>query len=360
MNLEIKNNFFLLAKDHKIPDNLESIFPETIKAENAVWHTITHFAKVYRYGDFAVKCLMPKPYIMGDTAFDRLKLLIMDLKIARIYNQGDPNNISTGIIIRKNEEGKTEPFLVMKWIPGELRLDEKVKNNAIKTDDIENIVRAIKKAHQSIKIRGNEKQYYSKDATIKLFVTDIAITYKSLDVLKQKDLLADCKYIEKLYVELANELGDDVFEKRLADGYVKFSHSDTKSDNIYIRDGKCIFLDPAVENPMWYCVDVIDELAALATSIIEDSDVNLANAALNSYMDSNKENSITTKKLFWLFASKRIFLRGWVNIEHSMLENVCEKEKTFQLNMAKSRIDLALKFVKNGLILNPEFSFFSS
>lgn len=331
--------------------------PEIISSKNADWHVKTHVSKIYRYGDLALKSIIPVDFIDADTLEKRRQMLSKELEIGKIYNNGDPDNIFKGIVTRKNEDGKDESFLVMKWMPAETRLDALLKNNLATKGQLEKIVTQIFHAHSQITSTGEEIKYYSQKSFPLRFAVNVELARGGIRNILNDTLTKDLEHFERLQNKLVEEIPNNFLKTRITNEYVKFSHADTKSDNIYIRDSNVICLDAVVVKPMWQCVDRIEELAALAVSVFEDGGAKSSSITLDAHRRLDKKLNMETVKFFWTLSANWAFVRGVVSLMHATVKKRDGIDIESYIQKTELCLEHAIKFAEKSLTAHPSFEF---
>jgi aminoglycoside phosphotransferase family enzyme len=212
-------------------------------------------------------------------------------------------------------------------------------------------------AHTSIHATGEEQNFYSTKNFPARFAVNLELAQSGIRKLLNNDLQHIVEIFEKLQGRMVNEIPMGFLEKRISNGFVKFSHADTKTDNIYIHNNKVIFLDAVVIKPMWQCTDRIEELAALVISSLEESNDNLVSAAMNAYRPLDKDLTNQTIKFFWMLCANWSFVRGIVSLLHAIVKKKDGFSVEDHLNKARPRFETAIKFAETALSPLPSFHF---
>lgn len=327
---------------------LDAVLPPKVTKDGAEWFTETHISKIYKFGDLALKSIVPKPYIQCNTLSERREVLTHEYRTGLAYNSLNKLDIFKGVVTRKNESDEDEAYLVMQWLDPNRRVDYLLKKGDFSKENVYDIVLQITTAHKSIPPTGDEIRYASCDGLMKAFYSDTRVTQNNLKMFGLTDAVLILSTFVKTYTKLVDKIGHNYFLKRIGSGYVKFAANDTKSDNIYIINSKPVFLDPAVINLQWCCCDVVYELASFSASLIEESKLVLLDNLINFYRDNYETNF--PYQMFWLHVSFRLYLKAFVALEHAKLK---KDRETDLLKTACTALALANEYIKRGI--TPEF-----
>ncbi len=131
----------------------------------------------------------------------------------------------------------------------------------------------------------------------------------------------------------------ELFEKRIKEGFIKEGHGDLYSANICFDDLKKVYIFDCIEfNERFRCGDVASEIAFLSMDLDYYGLFDLSNYFVETYIEKSQDFEL--KKLLDFYKCYRAYVRGkigcftWAGLQD-------EKEKEKMLESARKYFDLA-------------------
>lgn len=184
-------------------------------------------------------------------------------------------------------EGKSEPVeyaVKMKRISADKQLNNIIKAGKISKAHMEKFAEAIYAFHQKAKII-NTNQYNYTGTLKKLCADDIKII---LNAVKHQAYNKEQLRLLKETLFSFLKKNHDLFSERQRVGKIRECHGDLRAENVY-WDGKPVFIDCIEFNKEYKYIDVIWEVAYLATAIDACGRKDLSNILIKKYLELTQD-----------------------------------------------------------------------
>lgn len=237
--------------------------------------------------------------------------------------------------IELNGEGTVVDYaLKMKEFPQDKIMTSLLKKGEIKEDTIKQICTIMINFYNSQK-RSNEIDNYGKAEAIKKNIEENFEQTKSVvDITISKEDYRFIQDVSNAFIDNKN----DVFQKRIKQGFIHDCHGDLHSGNIVVTDKIYIFDCIEFNKRFRYC-DVASDLGFLAMDLDYLNFPFLSSYLINNYVDKSNDTGIFDVLNF--YKSYRAYVRGKVNGFRLSDPTIDQKEKKETIETAKKYFNLS-------------------
>ncbi len=307
----------------------------------------THISWIFLTGEFAYKVKKPVDFGFLDfTSLDKRKRLCKrEVEINRmfspeIYLGVVPLNVSKGKAKLNGPGDAVEYAIKMRQMPQEKLMDTLLGRNEIGTDVIARIVDKLADFYsktqtyalpgstgslETVKFNWNENFRQTEPFVGK------TIDRENFDLIKSKVL----EFMQ------ANRR---LFDKRLADGRVKWCHGDLHSGNIFVVGGNVHIFDAIEFNERFACSDVASDIAFLSMDLDFRHRTYLSDFLVKKYAEKCGDAEVA--KILGFYKCYRAYVRGKVNSFNTNDPHLLDFEKEDARNAARLYFQLALQYAK--------------
>ena len=158
------------------------------------------------------------------------------------------------------------------------------------------------------------------------------------DLLDDEEALKQLKLLEDWSVDTFERL-NDTFNQRHANGFVRECHGDLHLGNATLWQGKVVAFDCIEFNPGFRWCDVISDLAFLLMDLEDRGLKQLANIALNHYLE--KTGDYAGLQLLCFYKVYRALVRAKINLFRLGQPGLDDEDKAAVIRQYRSYTDLA-------------------
>jgi aminoglycoside phosphotransferase family enzyme len=305
----------------------------------------THISFVFLTGNFVYK--VKKAVNLGFLDFTTLekrrffceKELKLNRRLCRdMYLEVVP--INKADVIKIKGEGKTVEYAVkMKRMPQEKIMSKLLEENKLDEKLFDRLAKIIAEFHS----KAETSKRISGFGSLDVIETNWRENFEQTDQYVGKTIPPEDFKLIRERVEDFMEKNVVLFEKRMAEGYVKDCHGDIHSGNIFVTNG--IYIFDAIEfNERFRYSDVVADMAFLAMDLDFRGRRDLSDFFTEKYMKYSGDQELT--KLLPFYKCYRAFVRGKVVGFKLKDPNVCSEEKSIAEKEAKLYFELAASYAK--------------
>jgi hypothetical protein len=267
------------------------------------------------------------------------KELELNRRLCRdMYLEVVPINKADFIKIRG--KGKTVEYAVkMKRMPQEKMMSKLLEKNKVNDRLVDRIAKIIAEFHSKAKT----SKRISGFGSLAVVKTNWRENFEQTEDYVGKTIPAEDFKLIRERVEECMERKGVLFEKRMAEGYVRDCHGDIHSGNIFVTNG--IYIFDAIEfNYRFRYSDVAADMAFLAMDLDFRGRHDLSDFFTEKYIKYSGDQELTT--LLPFYKCYRSYVRGKVIGFKLKDPNVHSEEKSMAEKEAKAYFKLAASYAK--------------
>jgi uncharacterized protein len=249
-------------------------------------------------------------------------------------------SINKADVIKIKGEGKTVEYAVkMKRMPQEKMMSKLLEENKVDDSLVDKISEIIAEFHSKAETSKRISDFGSSE----IVETNWRENFEQTEEYIGKTIPAEDFKLIRERVENFTKRNVTLFEKRMAEGYVRDCHGDIHSGNIFVTNG--IYIFDAIEfNERFRYSDVAADMAFLAMDLDFRGRHDLSNFFTKKYIKYSGDQELT--KLLPFYKCYRAYVRGKVVGFKLKDPNVCSEEKSMAEKEAKSYFKLAASYAK--------------
>lgn len=321
----------------------KEIYPEEVSNIDLI-HTAVSY--IFLAGNYAYK--LNKPLNLGFLDYTSLEkrkeilekeLRLNSLLCPDLYKEVLPITEKKGEIKIAGDGKVVEYALKMKQFSQNNILSNKLKQSKVKEEDMSKIAKTISDFHKKTPSSKEISQYGSFGAIQGLWQENFnqtesfinkTITKSQFDLIKNK---------------INNFLDENkaIFDKRVKEGKIRYTHGDFHSGNIWLGENTYIF-DRIVFNMKFPCSDVMAEAAFLAMDLDFHKKQNLSNVFIEDYI--KESNDKDGKYLLDFYKCYRAYIRGKIACFKLQDQTISKEEINKTVKEAKNYFDLSYEYAK--------------
>lgn len=305
----------------------------------------THISFVFLAGNFVYK--VKKAVNLGFLDFTTLekrrffceKELELNRRLCRdMYLEVIP--INKADVIKIKGEGKTIEYAVkMKRMPQEKMMSKLLEENKVDDKLVDRIAKIIAEFH----LKAETSKRISGFGSLEVVKTNWRENFEQTEEYVGKTIPAEDFNLIRERVEDLMERNVVLFEKRMAEGYVRDCHGDIHSGNIFVTNG--IYIFDAIEfNYRFRYSDVAADMAFLAMDLDFRGRHDLSDLFTEKYIKYSGDQELT--KLLPLYKCYRAYVRGKVVGFKLKDQNILSEEKSMAEKEATAYFKLAASYAK--------------
>lgn len=221
-------------------------------------------------------------------------------------------------------------------------LDARVKDGTAGVTEIERVARALADFYQNQravpeieewglidKIRVNTNENFSQTEAF----FGKTISRAAFEAIRE---FTDCSY----------EWRRSLFEKRVAEGWIRDCHGDLHLDHVHVTDDALNIYDCIEFNDRFRYVDVVSDVAFLAMDLDYHGRADLSQFLVERVSQLLGDEKMTS--LMDFYKCYRAYVRGKVESLHSVVEIAGVEERTLAVDRARRYYQLALQYALCG------------
>ncbi len=283
---------------------------------DSVVHTQTHVSHLFFAGDYVYK--VKKPVDMGFLDFSTLeKRRDAALAELQLNRRVAPDIYIDVAAVHRDEAGQLsfigpaiveEVAVVMKRLPDEQRLSKLVETGAVDPEMMSELGRLIAGFHEDAETSDEIAKYGSLETIRHNWDENFEQTQPVIGRTLTHKTWETCKQEIERYMRAYAVL----FERRVADGWIRDCHGDLQTDDIFIdpETGAAHVLDCIEFNERFRYSDTLADVAFLSMDLRNRDREDLARAFLDAYYEHSPDEPIPS--LLRFYESYRAYVRGKV------------------------------------------------
>lgn len=301
------------------PQEIIDFFLEPASYEHAVEsveHRQTHVSHLFFAGDYVYK--VKKPVDMGFLDFSTLeKRRAAALAELELNRRISPDLYLDLAAVHRDEHGRLsfaapalieEVAVVMKRLPEAQRLSSLIEAGRVQPETMHDLGRLVADFHA----RAETSPEIAKFGSLDVVRHNWGENFEQTEAFIGRTLTHETWESCRTEIERFMRAYSDLFDERVADGWVRDCHGDLQTDDIFIdpETGSARVLDCIEFNQRFRYSDTIADTAFLSMDLRYRGREDLATAFLDAYYGSSNDQPVTS--LLRFYESYRAYVRGKV------------------------------------------------